>query len=105
MENRLINTRTNFSCLIIDALDKEHFDSRQSYVVYRLADAQLTVYTPGSIVLTTSKVLPLIEDNLEWKDYFISTNGQDSGKLLLFVFRIVIQSTLIKLLFNVNSQN
>ena len=43
-ENRLVNTRTKFSCLIIDALDKEHFDSRQSYVVYRLADAQLTMY-------------------------------------------------------------
>ena len=56
-ENRLVNTLTNYSCLIIDALDKEHFDSRQSYVFYRLVDAQLTRLKPGSMVIATSKDL------------------------------------------------
>ena len=87
-ENRLVNTRTNFPCLIIDALDKEHFDSRsiQDSPTWStgLPMLNLQCTTPGSMVLTTSKGLPLLADIFEWKDYFISTNGQDSGKLLLF---------------------
>ena len=83
-ENRLVNTRTNFPYLIIDALDKEHFDSRQSTWSTGLPMLNLQCTTPGSMVLTTSKGLPLLADIFEWKDYFISTNGHDSGKLLLF---------------------
>lgn len=60
-----MNTLTNYSCLIIDALDKEHFDSRQSYVFYRLVDAQLTRLKPGSMIIATSKDLPLLADHFE----------------------------------------
>ena len=69
----MVNTLTNYTCLIIDALDKEHFDSRQSYIFYRLVDAQLTRLKPGSMIIATSKDLPLLADHFEERDYFIAT--------------------------------
>ena len=86
-EERLVNTLTNYACLIIDALDKEHFDSRQSYVFYRLIDAQLTRLKPGSMVIATSKDLPLLADHFEEKDYFIATMDRILEHFTCFVLQ------------------
>ena len=86
-EERLVNTLTNYSCLIIDALDKEYFDSRQSYVFHRLVDAQLTRLKPGSMIIATSKDLPLLADHFEERDYFIATMDRILEHFTCFVLQ------------------
>lgn len=62
-------------------------NSRQSYVFYRLVDAQLTRLKPGSMVIVTSKDLPLLADHFEERDYFIATMDRILEHFTCFVLQ------------------
>lgn len=85
--DRLLNTLSNYTCLIIDALDKEVFDPLQSHFFYSLVDRRVTSCRPGSIVLASTRDLNMLADRFEDKSLYAST----MDRVLSFFTCIVLQ--------------
>ena len=54
---------------------------------YRLGDAHLTRLKPGSMVIATSKGLPLLAEHFEDRDYFIATMDRILEHFTCFVLQ------------------
>ena len=71
-EGRLLNTLANYTCLIIDSLEKESYDAMQSKLLYRLLDNKISLCKPRTLILVSAKDLNVLSANFEDKDCFES---------------------------------
>ena len=86
-ETRLISLLANYDCLILDSLDKEYFNERESYLFYMIADERFRRTRPGSTVLTTTLDLNLLVDRFANRECYLSAMGRFSTGSICLVLQ------------------